>query len=340
MKSPPTPWRAIATIRSVKGVVLILGSERFLARQAVERVLAGNPELEVTRYGGEGTLPSQVLDDIRTPTLFGGGRLVVVDDAGDLLKGALEAFAAYAERPTPGALLVLVAHGLDGRLKGAKQLKEAAELIECEPPRPWELAKWIRERARDAYGVQCGDAAAGALRRLVGDDLGLLDAALARLREQLAPRIFLRPEDIEGSTEDHRSPAIFEPGNALEEGDLRTALCAVASAFEEGIRINEDVVAEEGAVASILLDNMHRAYVKLLRYHLHRKFGASEEEAARRAGCSPKQISFFVPRARKHSLDTLVARHAHFAEADAAIKGNGAAGGRQTLEKLLLALLG
>jgi DNA polymerase-3 subunit delta len=324
----------------VKGVVLILGPERFLARLAVERVIADHPDLELTRYAGEGTPASRVLDDVRTPTLFGGGRVVVVEDAGEMLRGALEAFAAYAERPAAGALLVLVASGLDGRLKGAKQLKEAAEVVPCEPPRPWELAKWVRERARDAYGLQAGEAAAGALRRLVGDDMGLLDAALARLREQIAPRIFLRPEDIEGSTEDHRSPAIFEPGNALEEADLRAGLAAIASAFEEGIRINEDVVSEEGAVAAILLDHMHRAYVRLLRYHLHRKFGASEEDAARRAGCSPKQVSFFVPKARKHRLDTLVSRHGNFAEADSALKGNSSASGRQVLEKLLLALLG
>lgn len=324
----------------MKGVVLILGPEGFLARQAVERVIAEHPALELTRYAGEGTETARVLDDVRTPTLFGGGRLVVVEDAGEMLRGALEAFAAYAERPTPGTVLVLVASGLDGRLKGAKQLKEAAHVVPCEPPRPWELPGWIRDRARDAYGLQMGDAAAGALRRLVGEDLGLLDAALARLREQIAPRTFLRPEDIEGSTEDHRSPAIFEPGNALEDGDLRAALAAIAAAFEEGIRISEDVVSEEGAVAAILLDHMHRAYVKLLRYHLHRKFGVSEEEAARKAGCSPKQVSFFVPRARKHRLDTLVSRHGNFAEADAALKGNGSASGREVLERLVLSLLG
>lgn len=324
----------------MKGVVLILGPERFLARLAAERVVAENPGLELTRYAGEGTPPSRVLDDVRTPNLFGGGRLVLVNDAGEMLRAALEAFAAYAERPAPGALLVLVAHGLDGRLKGAKQLREAAEVIPCEPPRPWEVARWVRERARDAYGLQSGDAAAGALRRLVGEDLGLLDAALGRLREQIAPRIFLRPEDIEGSTEDHRSPAIFEPGNALEEADLRTGLSALAAAFEEGIRINEDVVAEEAAVATILLDHMHRAYVRLLRFHIHRKLGVAEEEAARRAGCSPKQIPYFLPKVRKHRLETLVARHAHFSEADAALKGNGVAGGREVLEKLFLGLLG
>ncbi|MCK6461153.1 MAG: hypothetical protein L6Q95_14825, partial [Planctomycetes bacterium] len=98
----------------MKGVVLILGPEGFLARQAVERVIAEHPALELTRYAGEGTETARVLDDVRTPTLFGGGRLVVVEDAGEMLRGALEAFAAYAERPTPGTVLVLVASGLDG----------------------------------------------------------------------------------------------------------------------------------------------------------------------------------------------------------------------------------
>lgn len=323
----------------MKGVVLVLGPERFLAREAVERALEGRPEPDITRFDGTTALPAQVLDELRTPTLLGGARTVVVDSAGEMLRTALEAFAAYARRQVPGALLVLVATGLDGRLKGAKQLREAAEVVECQPLRAWELVKWVRERAKDGHGLQMGDAAAGALQRTVGDDLGLLDAALARLREQIAPRVFLRPEDVEGSTEEHRSPAIFEPSNALEEADLAGALRALAAAFDEGIRIDQDVVSEDGAVAAILLDSLHKAYVKLIRYHLHRKVGASEEDAARRAGCSPNAIRFFLPKAGKHRLETLVARHRHFGEADSALKENGPADGRRVLETLLLALL-
>ncbi len=323
----------------MKGVVLVLGPERFLAREAVERAVAGWPGLDITRFDGAVALPAEVLDEIRTPTLLGGARAVVVENAGDMLRAALEAFAGYARRPAHGTLLVLVATGLDGRLKGAKQLREAAEVVECQPPRHWDLAKWVRERAKEAHGLQTGDATAGALRRAVGDDLGLLDAALARLKEQIAPRIFLRPDDVLGSTEEHRSPAIFEPSNALEEADLPAALRALAAAFEEGIRIDQDIVSEEGAVAPILLDSLHKAYVRLLRYHLHRKVGATEEDAARRAGCSPNALRFFLPNANRHRLETLVARHRHFAEADSALKENGPADGRRVLERLLLALL-
>ncbi len=324
----------------MKGTILVLGPERFLAREAVERALKGRPETEIARFDGETALPAQVLDEARTPSLLGGARTVVVENAGEMLRVALEAFAAYAKRPAKGALLVLVAAGLDLRLKGAKQLREAAEVILCEPPGAWKVPEWIRKRAMDAYGLEMGDAAAGALRRAVGEDLGLLDAALARLKEQIAPRAFLRPEDVEGSTEEHRSPAIFEPANALDEADLRKGLATLAAAFDEGIRINERLETEEKAVAAILLDNLHRAYVRLIRYHLHRRGGASEEEAARRAGCSPGAMRFFVPGANRHRLETLVARHAHFGEADAALKENGPADGRRVLETLLLALLG
>ena len=114
---------------------------------------------------------------------------------------------------------------------------------------------------------------------------------------------------------------------------------AVGAAFEEGIRIDQDVVSEDAAVAPILLDNMHKAYVRLLRYHLHRKVGAAEEEAARRAGCSPQAVRYFLPKANRHRLETLVARHRHFAEADSAMKENGPGDGRRVLERLILALL-
>lgn len=323
----------------MKGVVLVLGPERFLAREAVERAVEGRPEVDITRLDGAATPLAQALDEVRTRSLLGGARTVIVENAGEMLRTALEAIAAYAGRPAPGALLILVAPSLDGRLKGAKQLRDAAQVVECQPPRGWEVTSWIRERAKRAYGLQTGDLAAGTLRRVLGDDLGLLDVALRRLRDQIAPRIFLRPEDIAGSTEERRSPAIFEASNALEEADLPGALQALASAFDGGIRIDQDVVAEEGAIAAILLDSLHKSYVRLIRYHLHRKVGASEEDAGRRAGCSPNALRFFLPKANRHQLDALVERHRHFREADFSLKENGPADGRRVLETLVLALL-
>jgi DNA polymerase III delta subunit len=325
----------------VASVVLVLGPERFLARRAVAEVLAAHPDLETTRYAGAETRLSEVLDDVRTPTLFGKPRAVVVEDAGALFEAeTLPVLADYAERPVAGSLLVLQATSLDGRLKEAKRLKAAAEVIDCKPLQAHAVAGWIGQHARTAHGLTAGADAIRALRERLGDDLGQIDAALARLKAQIAPRTRLEGRDVAGSTEDHRSPILFEAGNALEARDLRKGLQALSGAFREGIRINQDVVTDWPAVAPILLTNLHRTYVKLLRFHmLARGQGLSDEEAARESGVSPRAARYFVQRARAHRLDTLLERHRHFVEADVALKSASGLTPRQILERLLVDLL-
>jgi len=324
----------------VASVILVLGPERFLARQAVAGVLARNPDLEVTRHDGAATPVAVVLDDVKTPTLFGRPRAVVVENASTLFEGAaLEALATYAEKPVAGSLLILAGAGLDGRLKASKRLKAAADEIRCEPPPDWKVAAWIGSRAREAHGLQMGTEAAEALRACVGEDLGLLDAELARLQAQIAPRKELSAADVAASTEEHRSPVLFEAANALEERDLPAALRALEGAFTEGVRIKQDVVTEDAGIALILLGNLHRAYAKLMRFHMQHRAGHAESEAAQAAGVSPKAATYFLKRARRHRLETLVERHRHFVEADLALKGTGSGSPRQVLERLLLALL-
>jgi len=324
----------------VSSVVLILGPERFLASEALKDVLAREADRDVTRH--EGTAgPGTVLDDVRTPTLFGGARTVVVDNAAPLFEGdALAAVAAYAQKPAPGSLLVLCGTGLDGRLKLAKQLKAAAEVIPCEPLRTWEVPRWLGARGREAHGLQMGTPAVEALLARVGEDLGALDASLVRLKEQIAPRKDLRVKDIEDSTEEHRSPVLFEASNALEARDLPGALRAIRGAFGEGIRIKQDVISDLPAIAPILLSNLHRAYSKLLRFHMLHHAGSGEAEAARQSGVSPKATSYFLERARSWRLERLLAGHRHFVAADLAVKGRGFSDPQRVLERLVVALLG
>ena len=319
----------------MKGVVLILGEESFLARQAIASTLARRPELEVTRFLGDSVDTGRLLDEVRTPTLLGGPRAVVVEHAAPLLEGdSLNALAAYARRPVKGTLLILQSRKLDGRLKTAKELKAAAETIACEPLASWAVAKWIGDRALDAHGLQMGTPAAEALRARVGEDLGLLDGALVRLKAQVAPRDRIEVADVEDSTEDHRSPILFEAANALEAADLDGALGAVKAAFDEGVRIRRSIVTETPGVALILLGQLHGAYLKLIRFHML----GGDAAAAGRAGVSPKAARYFIARAEKHSLDRLLDRHRCFVDADLGLK-TGAGTPRQVLESLLVDLL-
>ena len=321
------------------GVVLVLGEESLLVREASEAALAQRPELEEARFHGAETPLGAILDEVRTPSLLGGGRAVLVSEAQTLLDDrGLDAVAAYAERPNPQALLVLACSALDGRKKGTKRLKAAARVVECGAPPTWEIPRWVARRAREQHGLELAPPVAEEVVSRIGEDLGSLDGTLARLKEQIAPRTRLERADVVESTEEQRSPILFEAGNAIEERDRARAFDAVAAAFQEGVRVRREIVTEPAGVAGILLSSLHGTWVKLLRFQLLARQGVAEEEAARSVGVSGKAMRFFLPRARRHRLERLIEGHRAFLDCDLSLKRSRATP-RQALEQLVVALL-
>ena len=292
----------------------------------------------LTRYRGNEVKLGSVLDEVRTPDLFGGGRTVVLEEADPLLDvDGLEALADFAERPPGDALLVVQVKKVDGRRAAAKRLKAAASVVEVAAPPDWKLTEWTGNRARRVHGLRSGQDAIQALVDRIGADLGALDRALGRLKTQIAPRDNLTLGDVTESTEDHRSPTLFEATNALEAGKLAEALAAVDSAFREGLRMRSDTVTESTGVALILLGQLHTAYRRLIRFQMLRGNGGPEE-GARAVGISPRAARFFIQRATRHRLERLVERHAFFVEADKQLKRGGESP-RQVIERLLVGLL-
>lgn len=281
-----------------------------------------------------------LFDDLRTSSLFGGIRSVVVENAAGLLSGqALEILAGYARQPSPGTRLVLLAPSVDRRFKAVKALLEVCERIECQPPDPKEIPAWIAQRAGEAHGLRIAPDAVRELRRRLGDDLGLLDGALGRLRELIAPRTQVEAADVVHSTAEQRSEIYFEPANALEAADLPRALAALENAFSEGLKMRQGVVVDVAGLGVILLGNLHGAYVRMLRIAMLLRGGASDKEATIGAGASPKAAWILAKQARKHGLDRLVARHGFFREADLALKTGAGGDPRRVLEALVMKLL-
>lgn len=317
------------------GVVLVVGEDPFLAADAVADAVGARTPTRLR--GGESKLAA-ALDEVRTPSLFGDGRCVVLLDGDSLLDTeGLDALANYAEHPAPDSLLVVQAKKVDGRKAGAKRLKAAAEWIAVQVPPEWKLVEWTAARARSSHGLAAGGDAIRALVECVGGDLGAIEGALIRLKEQIAPRTDLRREDVLQSTEDHRSPALFEASNAVESRDLSRALEAVDAAFREGLRLRSETVSEPQGIALILIGQIHSAYRKLLRFGMLRR-DSNDADAARAVGVSPKAARFFLERARKHQVDQLIARHSCFLLADRSLK-KGDFSPRQAVERLLVSLL-
>ena len=87
---------------ATKAVCVIYGKSDYLRRRAVDAVLArelvgGDPALDLIRADGNKAEVAEVLDDVRTTSLLGGRRVVLVEDADTFItrhRGILERYVA------------------------------------------------------------------------------------------------------------------------------------------------------------------------------------------------------------------------------------------------------
>lgn len=168
-------------------ICVLFGDEAFLQRQALARlrqqVVAGDDaEFSVVTLLGDETELREVLDELSTVSLFGGGqRLVVIDDADGFVSANRQALEQYVARPKRGSVLVLVVRTWPSNTRLAKLVAEAGLAIECKCPPPARLTKWLVNWAKQEHGARLQGEAAESLLEQVEPDLGLLDQELAKL---------------------------------------------------------------------------------------------------------------------------------------------------------------
>jgi len=125
---------------------LFTGPEELLLRRAADQLLdelreAANGDLDVSELRAS-ELGEQGLPDLRTASLFGGARAVVIREAQDLPAEASAMLVNELEGTPPDATVILLATGTGKIMKLAKRLKELGGRIDLAPPKEWEDGKW------------------------------------------------------------------------------------------------------------------------------------------------------------------------------------------------------
>jgi DNA polymerase III delta subunit len=151
-------------------VSVIVGKEDLLRREAIEMILAaipgGVPDPDsMLRYQGTRNATDdqirQVFDELRTPSLFGTGPVVIIHDAQNWLKSDPDSWVQFLSQPPAGSFLILTTDALDGRSKVSKALASNGLWIAVNRPfhrpppwqpdaRPWdhEMNSWVVSRFR------------------------------------------------------------------------------------------------------------------------------------------------------------------------------------------------
>jgi DNA polymerase III subunit delta len=215
----------------VSDSVYLLTGEEFLVHEALEQVRAdaGTDQLSEVSISGNATVP-EMLTALETPSLLGGRRMVVVNDAEALTKEAAQALAKYLESPSPHSVLVLVA---GGRTKMDAAAKRSGRVIMLDAPKGRRLASWLRRRATEKQ-LKLDDRGAWALIDSVGTELRDLDSALTQLETALAPGARVGAAEVRNAFVRSADQRIYVFTDAVGDRRLPLAMASLRRLLEQG----------------------------------------------------------------------------------------------------------
>lgn len=220
-------------------VLLITGPEELLLQREANRVLAAyreeaGGELDVADLRAP-ELADGPLPDLRTGSLFGAPRAVVIREAQALPAEAARALAAELDGSPPEALVVLVATSL-GRIQTlAKRVKEAGGRIDVAPPREFDERGWRKlvtdELARHERRID--DQAVEALLERAGTNVSAIAEKAAQVAAG-APDGPITAEQVERFVVGHGSRGSFAVADAMCDREPQRALTLLRGVLASG----------------------------------------------------------------------------------------------------------
>jgi DNA polymerase III subunit delta len=216
---------------------LISGDEELLVARAVEAIVATardiDPETEVREVEAATAVLGE-LAEMFSPSLFGGGRVVVIRSGQDAKKDLVAALMNYARDPEPDVALVVIHAG------GAKA-KAFADSFAAAGARVVPAGKITRHRERVDFvrsefqraGGRCPEDAAEALIASVGTDLRELASAASQLLADTGGQI--SAATVARYYRGKAEVSGFAVADAAMIGDIPAALEALRWALQVGV---------------------------------------------------------------------------------------------------------
>lgn len=314
-------------------VVAIYGAERFLKLKSIKAICetilgTGDEELGMTKFAGPTADFSSVMDELRTLSMFGDKRIVIIEDADDFIKEHRAALEKYVEKPAKKAVLVLDAKTWPSTTRLAKRVAEVGLPIDCSAMKEAECIKWLGEYAQSAYGKQITRDAAQTLIELRGIELGHLDQELAKLSAYIGDNARIDVTAVTKLVGGWKAETTWTMLDAVVDGHLDVALHL----------LDKLLMAGEHPVR--LLASITWTFRPLARATEATRQGQQLGDALVEAGVKPFKINSAqgylkrVTRARADKIyQTLLA-------ADRDLKGSSYLHDRTVMERLLVVLSG
>jgi DNA polymerase III subunit delta len=297
----------------VAPVTIIVGEEEFLIDRAVKNLVtasqAAGPPVDVHDLDAAALGPGE-LDALTSPSLFGGGCVLVLRSAQNTAKEVAAELVTYAAHPAPDVSLILIhAGGAKGKELLASVKAAGARVIEYpKVTRFAERLDFVRGEFRRA-GKRADDAAARALLDAVGSDLRELAAACDQLAADADPGTDRVDEAVVATYYRGRAEATgFTVADRAVEGHLAQSLEQLRWALAIG-------------VSPVLICSALAQGVRLLGRVATAPRNKNAAALAAEVGAQPWKIDRVRQQLRGWDQDGIAGALHAVAEADAQVKG-------------------
>jgi DNA polymerase III subunit delta len=304
-------------------VYMLTGSDRPKVVRALRRLRSRFGDESIEHLSADTSAGADAVAACNALGLFAGddgGRLVIVEGVERWKKPDVEAVAAYAADPVPGAVLALVAEEAPRSDALAKSVSKTGQILAFDAPKPRDLPAWVRSQF-ERLGASIEPDAARALVEIVGDDLEALATEADKITIWAGGRPIGRA-DVEALATPAREAAAWAITDAWGERDASRLLAAGEAELErrDPFAISVRLAAHVALVRS----------VKLLAAE-----GIGARDIAKRVKVHEFRVRKAVGHADRYSEEELDAAVVRLAVLDAALKGNSRLSGAHELTRAL-----
>jgi len=245
----PKPDAAKKPLDAGHRIILLCGPELFLAGEFTahirEMLTAAHGEFDTFQFDGATAIAADILDECRSYGLMQQHKLIVVDNADQLLKsskdeeeagaageeddrnrGGIPAralFERYAQSPSDTATLVLrAAKWNKGKLDA--MIEKVGAIKPCEEPSPAVAMKWAMGRSAKRHGKTIREEVAAELVDRTGCSLGRIDGELAKLAAAAGESSGITIELVDELVGRRREEEVWGIQHMLLSGDAAASL--------------------------------------------------------------------------------------------------------------------
>jgi len=214
------------------GVCVLFGAERFLKQLAVKAMTAQGNEYSVTRLDGATAQFAEVMDELATQSLFGGGdpKTVLVDDADAFVKQNRDRLETAVESSSSN-LLVLLVDSWAANTRLYKLVDKHGFQIRCDAPMQGKskkpdtkrISQWLVQRAEETHDFKLPAKGAGLLIDLCDCEFGRMDQELQKLA-LYAEKGKVTVDQVTSAVGGWRTRTMWDAIGAACDGDTGEAL--------------------------------------------------------------------------------------------------------------------